>query len=190
MTTVTKWGAILALAGSFAGNIAAQTAPKKKKAHKAVAAKHTEPAVTQADVQSLKETMAAQQQAIEALKGQLQQRDQNWQDAQQKLQAAQASAAEAQSRATAVEAGAAQDREAYSHLANDMADVKTTLTSSALTTVEDQKRLSAFETALGRFRFTGDIRVRGENFNQEYKVTSKPASRPRTSMSWCLGPCS
>jgi len=176
MTTVTKWGAILALAGSFAGNIAAQTAPKKKKAHKAVAAKHTEPAVTQADVQSLKETMAAQQQAIEALKGQLQQRDQNWQDAQQKLQAAQASAAEAQSRATAVEAGAAQDREAYNHLANDMADVKTTLTSSALTTVEDQKRLSAFETALGRFRFTGDIRVRGENFNQE---TTQDRNRAR-----------
>jgi hypothetical protein len=166
MTTVMKWGVILALACSFAGNVAAQNTPKKKKAHK-VAAKHAEPAVTQADVQSLKETMAAQQQAIEALKGQLQQRDQNWQDAQQKLQAAQASAAEAQSRATAVEAGAAQDREAYNHLANDMADVKTTLTSSALTTVEDQKRLSAFETALGRFRFTGDIRVRGENFNQE-----------------------
>jgi hypothetical protein len=167
MTTVMKWGVILALAGSFAGNIAAQTAPKKKKARKAMAAKSAEPAVTQADVQSLKETMAAQQQAIEALKGQLQQRDQNWQDAQQKLQAAQASAAEAQSRAAAVEAGAAQDREAYNHLANDMADVRTTLTSSALTTVEDQKRLSAFETALGRFKFTGDIRVRGENFNQE-----------------------
>src|SRR5882724_10306004 len=176
MTTVMKWGVILALAGSFAGNITAQTAPKKKKAHKAVAAKSAEPAVTQADVQSLKETMAAQQQAIEALKGQLQQRDQNWQDAQQKLQAAQASAAEAQSRATAVEAGAAQDREAYNHLANDMADVKTTLTSSALTTVEDQKRLSAFETALGRFRFTGDIRVRGENFNQE---TTQDRNRAR-----------
>src|SRR5882672_3286206 len=167
MTTAMKLGVALALAGAVAGNIAAQTAPKKKKAHKAVAAKHTEPAVTQADVQSLKETMAAQQQAIEALKGQLHQRDQNWQDAQQKLQAAQASAAEAQSRATAVEAGAAQDREAYNHLANDMADVKTTLTSSALTTIDDQKRLSAFETALGRFKFTGDIRVRGENFNQD-----------------------
>src|SRR5882724_6648716 len=171
MTTVMKLGVALVLAGSLAGNMAAQAAPKKKKAPKAVAAKAVakpkEPAVTQADVQSLKDSMAAQQQAIEALKGQLQQRDQNWQDAQQKLQAAQASAAEAQSRATAVEAGAAQDREAYNHLANDMADVKTTLTSSALTTVEDQKRLSAFETALGRFRFSGDIRIRGENFTQE-----------------------
>jgi len=176
MTTVTKLGVMLALAGLLAGNITAQTAPKKKKAHKAVAAKPAEPAVTQADVQSLKDTMAAQQQAIEALKGQLQQRDQNWQDSQQKLQAAQAAAAEAQSRAAAVEAGAAQDREAYNHLTNDMADVKTTLTSSALTTVEDQKRLSAFETALGRFKFTGDIRVRGENFNQE---TTQDRNRAR-----------
>jgi hypothetical protein len=162
-----KLGVALALAGSLAGNLAAQAAPKKKKAHKAVVAKPAEPRVTQADVQALKDTMASQQQAIEALKGQLQQRDQNWQDAQQKLQAAQAAAAEAQSRTAAVEAGAAQDREAYNHLAADMTDVKTTLTSSALTTVEDQKRLSAFETALGRYKFTGDIRIRGENFNQE-----------------------
>ena len=171
MTTVMKLGVALVLAGSLAGNMAAQAAPKKKKAPKAVAAKAVakpkEPAVTQADVQSLKDSMAAQQQAIEALKGQLQQRDQNWQDAQQKLQAAQAAASEAQSRAAAVEAGAAQDREAYNRLANQMTDVKTTLTSSALTTVEDQKRLSAFETALGRFRFSGDIRIRGENFTQE-----------------------
>ena len=167
MTTAMKLGVALALAGALAGNLVAQAAPKKKKAHKAVVAKPAEPRVTQADVQALKDTMASQQQALEALKGQLQQRDQNWQDAQQKLQAAQAAAAEAQSRAAAVEAGAAQDREAYNHLAADMTDVKTTLTSSALTTVEDQKRLSAFETALGRYRFTGDIRVRGENFNQE-----------------------
>src|SRR5258708_39699692 len=146
MTTVMKLGVALALAGSLAGNLAAQAAPKKKKSHQAVAAKPAEPRVTQADVQALKDTMASQQQAIEALKGQLQQRDQNWQDAQQKLQAAQAAAAEAQSRASAGEAGRAQDRTAYNHLANDMADVKTTLTSSALTTVEDQKRLSAFET--------------------------------------------
>jgi Putative porin len=176
MTTVTKLAVALALAGSLAGNLAAQAAPKKKKAHKAVATKRAEPAVTQADVQSLKDAMASQQQAIEALKGQLQQRDQNWQDAQQKLQAAQAAAAEAQSRAAAVEAGAAQDREAYNHMAADMTDVKTTLTSSALTTVEDQKRLTAFETALGRYRFTGDIRVRGENFNQE---TTQDRNRAR-----------
>jgi len=161
MNTVTKLGVVLVLAGS----LAAQTAPKKK-THK-VPAKPAEPAVTQQDVQSLKDAMASQQQAIETLKGELQKRDQNWQDTQQKLQAAQASADEAQKRAAAAEAGAATDREAYTNLSSDMADVKTTLTSSALTTVEDQKRMSAFETALGRFKFTGDIRVRGENFNQE-----------------------
>lgn len=160
MNTVTKLGVVLALAGS----IAAQTAAKKK-AHKVV--KPVEAAVTQQDVQSLKDTLTAQQQAIEALKGELQKRDQNWQDAQQKLQVAQASADEAQKRAATIEAGAAQDREAYTNLANDMADVKTTLTSSALTTLDDQKRMSAFDLALGRFRFTGDVRVRGESFNQQ-----------------------
>lgn len=160
MNTVTKLGVVLALAGS----IAAQTAAKKK-AHKVV--KPVEAAVTQQDVQSLKDTLTAQQQAIEALKGELQKRDQNWQDAQQKLQVAQASADEAQKRAATIEAGAAQDREAYTNLANDMADVKTTLTSSALTTLDDQKRMSAFDLAFGRFRFTGDVRVRGESFNQQ-----------------------
>jgi hypothetical protein len=168
MNTATKLGVALALAVSLAGSMSAQTAPKKKKAKaKAIAAKPVVPPVTQADVQSLKDTMAAQQQAIEALKSQLAQRDQNWQDAQQKLQAAQSAAAEAQSRAAAVEAGAAQDREAYNHLASDMTDVKTTLTNSALNTIEDQKRFTAFETALNRFKFTGDVRVRGENFNQQ-----------------------
>jgi hypothetical protein len=160
MNTVTKLVVVLALAGS----LVAQTAPKKK-AHKV--AKPAEPTVTQQDVQSLKDALAAQQQSIEALKGELQKRDQNWQDAQQKLQAAQTSATEANTRAAAIEAGAAQDREAYTNLASDLADVKTTLTSSALTTLDDQKRMSAFDLALGRFKFTGDIRVRGESFNQQ-----------------------
>ena len=167
MNTVIKLGVVVALAGSLAGSMVAQTAPKKKKAHKAVAAKPVEPAVTQADVQSLKDTMTAQQQAIEALKGELVKRDQNWQDAQQKLAAAQASADEAQKRAAAVEAGAEQDRAAYNQLSGKMTDVQTTLTSSAVTLLEDQKKLSAFETALGRFKFSGDVRVRGESFIQQ-----------------------
>ena len=160
MNTVSKLGVVIALAGS----LAAQIAPKKK-AHKVV--KPAEPAVTQQDVQSLKDTLTAQQQAIEALKSELQKRDQNWQDTQQKLQAAQTSADEAQKRAAAVEAGAAQDREAYNNIVSNLEDVKTTLTSSTVTILDDQKRMTAFETALGRFKFTGDIRVRGENFNQQ-----------------------
>ena len=160
MNTVLRWGLVLALVATMT----AQTAPKKKKK---VPAKPAEPAVTQQDVQTLKDTLTAQQQALEALKGELAKRDQNWQDAQQKLAAAQAAAEEAQKRATAVEAGAEQDRAAYNELSGKMADVQTTLTSSALTMVEDQKRLGTFETALGRYRFTGDVRVRGENFNQQ-----------------------
>ncbi len=160
MNTVMKWGVVLALAGTMA----AQTAPKKK-TRKAV--KPAEPAVTQQDVQSLKDTLALQQQAIEALKSELQKRDQNWQDTQQKLQQAQAEATDAKTKAAAVEASAETDRAAYNQLVSDMADVKTTLTSSALTTLDDQKRMTAFETAMSRFRFTGDIRVRGESFNQQ-----------------------
>jgi hypothetical protein len=160
MNTVIKWGVVLALAGTMA----AQAAPKKK-AHKVV--KAAEPAVTQQDVQALKDSLSLQQQAIETLKGELAKRDQNWQDAQQKLQQAQADAAAAQAKTAAVEASAEQDRAAYNQLASDMADVKTTLTNGALTTMDDQKRMTAFETAMGCFRFYGDIRVRGESFNQQ-----------------------
>ena len=48
-----------------------------------------------------------------------------------------------------------------------MADVKTTLTNTAVGTQEEQKRMSALEGLVGRFRFNGDVRVRGETFFQD-----------------------
>src|SRR5262249_14442251 len=52
-------------------------------------------------------------------------------------------------------------------LSSDMADVKTTVTNSIVTQQDEQKRFSALETAFGRLRFTGDVRVRGENYLQQ-----------------------
>ncbi len=46
--------------------------------------------------------------------------------------------------------------------------MRTTLTNSALTEQEQQKRFSGLEETLGRFRWTGDLRVRGESFFQKY----------------------
>ena len=51
-------------------------------------------------------------------------------------------------------------------LSSDVADVQTALTNTAVGTQDEQKRVSALESAFGRFRFNGDARVRGENFNQ------------------------
>src|SRR5215467_14467245 len=53
-------------------------------------------------------------------------------------------------------------------LSSQFADVQTTLTNNAVSSQDEQKRVSALEATLGRFRFTGDIRIRGENFFQSY----------------------
>jgi hypothetical protein len=97
----------------------------------------------------------------------MQRRDDSWQQAQQQLQRAQSEAADAKTKAVAVEATQGQQQESVSKLSTDMADVKTTLTNTAVTTQDDQKKVSGLESALNRFRFTGDVRVRGESFFQQ-----------------------
>jgi len=123
--------------------------------------------VTAQDVQSLRDALAAQQQQIEQLKQQLQQRDQSWQQTQQQLQQAQTAATEAQQKAASVETSTTEEKDSVAKLTSDMADVKTTLTNTAVGTQEEQKRVSTLEGLLGRFRFNGDVRVRGENFFQD-----------------------
>src|SRR5262249_7619497 len=98
----------------------------------------------------------------------LQQAQQQAQQAQQQLQQAQTSAAEAQQKASAVETAANEQKESVTKLAGDMDDVKTTHTNNAVGVQEEQKRMSGLEGLVGRFRFTGDVRVRGESFFQDF----------------------
>jgi len=53
-------------------------------------------------------------------------------------------------------------------LKSDVNDIKLNTTNAATSTQEDQKRMSAAENVVNRFRFTGDARVRGEGFYQSY----------------------
>ena len=160
MKGMLRWGAVFLLSTTLIG----QTAPKTTKKR---ATKPAEPAVTAADVQALKDALAAQQQQIEALRQQMQQRDQAFQQSQQQLQQTQADLADAKAKATAAESASSQQNESVTKLSSDMADVRTTLTNNAINSQEDQKRVAALEGLLGRFRFTGDVRVRGENFFQQ-----------------------
>jgi hypothetical protein len=160
MKSVLRWCVVPLLATT----LVAQTAPRPKSRK---AAPPAQPAVTAEDVQSLRDALAAQQQQIEQLKQQLQQRDQSWQQAQQQLQQAQNAATEAQQKAASVEGATTEEKESVAKLTSDMADVKTTLTNTAVGTQEEQKRVSTLEGLLGRFRFKGDVRVRGENFFQD-----------------------
>jgi hypothetical protein len=154
----------------IASALLAQTAPKQKS--KKPGARAT---VTAADVQALKDALAAQQSQIEQLRQEMQTRDaalqqaqQQAQQAQQQLQQTQAAATDAQAKAASVESAWGEQKSSVSRLNDDMADVKTTLTNSALSAQDEQKRVSAIEGLLGRFRFNGDVRVRGESFFQDF----------------------
>jgi hypothetical protein len=153
-------------AGAWAQTSASGTAAPKKK-RKAVVTVPAQPAATAADVQALKDAVAAQQQQIQQLTQQLQQNQQAWQQAQQQLQQAQSTAADAQQKAASVQAASDQAQSTVAKLSSDVADVKTTVTNDVVSSQEAQKRVSALESAFGRFRFSGDMRIRGEDFFQK-----------------------
>ncbi|HMJ21932.1 MAG TPA: putative porin [Terriglobales bacterium] len=161
MKSVLRWCVVLLLASTLLAQTAAK--PRAKKA----AAKRAQPAVTLQDIQSLKDALAAQQQQIEQLKQEVQQKDQAWQQAQQQLQLAQSTASDAQVKAASAETVANSQKDTVVKLDSDMTDVKTTMTNTAVGTQEEQKRMSALEGLVGRFRFNGDVRVRGESFSQD-----------------------
>ncbi len=141
------------------------TKPAAKKKHAAAAP--AVPAVTAADVQSLKDAIAAQQQQIQQLTQQLQQNQQAWQQSQQQVQQAQSAAADAQQKAASVQANEDQQQNTVTKLSSDVADVKTTVTNTVVASQDSQKRTAALESAFGRFRFSGDMRVRGEDYFQQ-----------------------
>ena len=172
MKSVLRWCVVPLLAGTLLAQTAAK--PRAKKA----AAKPAQPAVTMQDLQSLKDALAAQQQQIELLKQQVQQKDQAWQQAQQQLQQAQSTANDAQAKAASAESAANSQKDTVTKLDSQMADVQTTLTNTAVGTQDEQKRMSALEGLVGRFRFNGDVRVRGETFSQD-RVADRNRARIR-----------
>jgi hypothetical protein len=161
MKSVLRWCVVPLLAGTLVAQTAAK--PRAKKA----AAKPAQPAVTLQDLQSLRDALAAQQQQIEQLKQEVRQKDEAWQQAQQQLQQAQTTASDAQTKAASAETAANTQKDTVNKLASEMADVQTTLTNTAVGTQDEQKRMSALEGLVGRFRFNGDVRVRGESFFQQ-----------------------
>ena len=129
--------AVLALAALSVGAWAQtsdSTAPASRKKHKPAATAPAEPSVTAADVQALKDALAAQQQQIQQLSQQLQQTQQNWQQAQ-------AAAADAASKATAAQTQASQEQQTVGQLKGDVANLTTNFTSAALSLQDTQKTL-------------------------------------------------
>src|SRR5580765_8151549 len=127
MKFVLRWCVVPLLAASLLAQTAVKSKPKK-----AAAPKPAEATVTVQDVQALRDALAAQQRQIEQLKQMLEQKDQSWQQAQRQAQQAQSAATEAQQKASSAESAASEQKDAVGKLSSDMADVKTTLTNTAV----------------------------------------------------------
>jgi hypothetical protein len=123
-------------AGAWAQTSSSTTPPPKKKARPAVT-----PAITAADVQSLKDALNAQQQQILQLSQQLQQTQQSLLQTQQNNQQAQAAAADAANKAAAAQTQANQQQQAVGALQSDVVELKTTTNNTAMSLLETQKEV-------------------------------------------------
>jgi len=155
--------ALLTVLYLAASGLHGQTAVKKKTTTKAAAA-----TVTAEDIQALREAIAAQQQQINQLRQDLAARDEALRQSQAAAQQAQTAADQASQKAAAAEQAANQQNTGLDQIKTDIADVKLNQQNAALSSQDDQKRMVAAEGLLGRFRLSGDLRVRGEAFDQSY----------------------
>ena len=155
-------------AGLFAQSPAPSSSSKtaKKKASTAV--------TTQTQIEQLKQLVQTQQQQISQQNNQVQQLQTQVQQlldsttqANTAAQKAQSSVDQAQATATQAQQTAADAQRAAQQATATSADVQTALTSVATKSQDQDRQLSAIEALVGRFRFSGDVRIRFENFNQE-----------------------
>jgi len=143
--------------------LAAQTAPARRSS--AASRQSQAPAVTSDDIRALRDALAEQQRQIQQLRQELQRRDQAMDQQEQKLNQLQTATRDAQSKAGAA---SEQSTEGVSKLQGDVSDLKLNQTNAAVSTQDDQKRIGAVEGLVNRFRLSGDVRVRYENFFQRY----------------------
>ncbi|HUQ49167.1 MAG TPA: putative porin [Terriglobales bacterium] len=134
------------------------------------------PAITAEDIKSLRDALAAQQRQIEQLQQELRTRDEANRQAVDSLRQAQATAQEANTKAMSAETAATQATGSLDKIKADIEDVKLNQQNAALGSQEDIKRVFAAEQLLGRFRWTGDVRVRGEGFYQNRTGCGAPCT--------------
>jgi len=152
--------------GLLAQTSTTSTTTTKKTTRKRTTA--ASPAVTQSDLAAIRQMMQQQQQQLQDLKQELQQKDAVIQQTQQQLSNLQNATSEAQNKAAAAQQASSDSVATISTLKSDVNDIKLNQTNAAGSTQEDQKRMSALEGVVNRFRFSGDVRVRGESFMQSY----------------------
>src|SRR3984893_262553 len=158
------------------GGATAQTGASPRPApRKSVSKKATSQArVTVKEVQELRDALAAQQkqsedqrQQLDQLKSQLQQLLDATQQANSSAQRMQGSVGQAQAAATQAQQSAAEAQRVADQASTGVVEAKTALSLVDKQSKEENKRISTLQDVLGHFRFSGDIRVRGEDIFQD-----------------------
>jgi putative porin len=132
------------------------------------------PTVSAREVQQLRDAVASQQQQMEQqrqemeqLKSQLQQLLNSTQQTGTSAQKMESTAEQAQTCAAQAQQSATEAQPLADQASVNASDAKTQLSLVSAKTQDEDKKLSALQDLLGRFRFNGDVRVRGENFTQQ-----------------------
>jgi hypothetical protein len=134
-----KSGRTLCVILCLSAGLVAQTSTAPKTSKKAAKA----PAATAADVQELKDAIAAQQQQIRQLQEELRQRDQAVQQANTAASDAAGKATDAAGKADAAQATATQQQQSVTELKSDVTDLKANLANTVTTVQEAQKGIKA-----------------------------------------------
>jgi hypothetical protein len=148
----------------------AQSSPPSQSTRKAAKSD----TVTVKEVQELKDAVAAQQQQIrqqnqlvDQLRSQLQQLLNATQQANAAAQNAQSSVDAAKSAAAQAQQSATDAKTVADQASANATEVKTELAEVNTKEQDTGRQLTALEALVGRFRFSGDVRVRGEDYFQK-----------------------
>jgi hypothetical protein len=169
-----RWLGIFTIALALSGSLLAQTSTASPKRKRAKSAAPAAAAASQEDVQSLRDLVLAQQKQLESQNQQVQQLQDQLHQVLDAVQQANANAQKLQSGAEQAQTTAAQAQQSATdaqHAAAEAASAAasaTSVTSSLQSQSKaEQTRVEALQNVLGRFRLSGDIRMRGENFTQD-----------------------
>jgi len=131
------------------------------------------------ELREIKDALAAQQRQIRQLQQALDSRDRQIRRLQERLDQNQATAQQAQSQAAAAAQAAGEQSRSLAGVQSSFTEMSSSLKSTAAGAQEERKRVATLEAVARRFQFTGDIRLRYENYFQDGATTAGPGcARP------------
>src|SRR5580698_7155607 len=158
---------VLALVVTVSAQTDAQPKASAKTANKSTA-------VSAKEVQELRDALAAQRRQteqqtrqLEQLQSQVQQLLDATQQANASAQKAQSSVDQVQGAATQAQQSAADAQKVAQQASSQAVQATTALAAVNTQTQEEGRQISALQAVLGRFRFSGDVRIRGEDYFQQ-----------------------